>query len=80
MELESLLLKHYQVEKISGLMVALENPEGKYRAACAEDIEEALSTNTPLKNIVDVKIGNKWFPIRHPKIRKPKLRWRRQYY
>lgn len=78
-ELEDLLVKYYRVEKIGGLMVVTEDEKGKYRAACAEDVEAALTLGNN-KNFVDVKIGNNWYPIRHPtKNKKKKRKWKRQY-
>lgn len=79
MDIEDLILKYYRVEKIDGRIVATENPCGKYRSRSAEEVEEALSTDRPVE-CVDVRIGNKWMPIRHPKKREPKRRWRREYY
>ena len=63
MELEDLIIQHYRVERVNREMVVTPDPDGNYRANSAEAVKMALSNPNPPDG-VDVKIGNKWFPIK----------------
>lgn len=61
-------------------MVVTSDPDGNYRAKSAEAVKTALTNRYPPDepDEVDVKIGNKWFPIK--RTRTYRQRDRRRHY
>lgn len=62
--MESLLIEHFRAEKIDGKIIVTPDPNGLYRAASAVIIEQALTTGVSDGRIIDVKLGNKWIPMK----------------
>lgn len=66
-ELEDLVLKHYRVERYKGKMIAIEDPNGNYKAASAEQIERVLTFPGPIRRADHIyyrrKPTGKWYPM-----------------
>ena len=57
-------LRHFRAERVNGEIVITEDPNGKYRAHNAEQVQRALCDNKRETGQVEVLIGNKWVPIK----------------
>ena len=65
-ELEDLVLRHYRVERRGGEMVAIQDPDGLYKAPSAQALERALNTKCriePTDNLFVRTRHNKGFGI-----------------
>lgn len=73
MELEDLVLRHYRVERRGDDMVAIQDPNGNYKAESADKIERALTAKCSLcetDNIFVRTSGRGRANVWHPMIRK----------
>ena len=62
--LEDLVLKRYRVSRIGDRIVATLDPDGRYKACSAQDIESILTNGKRRRNIiVEVTTGTKWYPL-----------------
>lgn len=65
MEFEDLFIEHFRVEKQGDKIITTRDPNGNYRARRAKDVKVALTQLVmPRRLLVDVKIGNRWRPIK----------------
>jgi|GEM_PF-6408234 len=67
MTLEDLVLKHYRVERYRGKMIAIEDPDGNYKAESAEKIERALTHQSAIRKTDNIyyrrQARGKWYPM-----------------